>query len=57
MDDIPIDSFQRFEKEMHKFAKENYPKVLAELSSGEKPSEQTLKQITKLVTEFKKRFE
>ncbi len=57
MDDIPIESFQRFEKEMHEFAKKTHPKVLATLSTGEKPTEQTLKQISKLVEEFKKRFE
>lgn len=57
MDDIPIDSFQRFEKDLHDFAKKRLPKVLEELSTGEKPTEQTLKQITKLVEEFKKRFE
>lgn len=57
MDDIPIDSFLRFEKELHSFAKKNYPKVLELLSTGEKPTEQTLKQISKLVEEFKKRFE
>lgn len=57
MDDVPIDSFQRFEKEMHDFAKKNYPKILDILSTGEKPTEQTLKQIVKLVEEFKKRFE
>lgn len=56
MDDVPIDSFQRFEKEMHNFAKKNHPKVLEALSAGEKPTEQTLKQISKLVEEFKKRF-
>jgi len=57
MDDIPIDSFQRFEQDMHEFAKKKYPKVLEALSGGEKPTEQTLKQISKLVQEFKKRFE
>jgi len=57
MDDVPIENFQRFEKEMHEFAKKNYQKVLEELSTGEKPTEQTLKQISKLVGEFKKRFE
>lgn len=57
MDDIPIDSFQRFEKDMHDFAKKNYQKVLEILASGEKPTEQTLKQISKLVQEFKKRFQ
>lgn len=57
MDDIPIDSFHRFEEEMHDFAKKSYPKVLASLSTGEKPTEQTLKQISKMVEELKKRFE
>jgi len=56
MDDIPIDSFQRFEKEMHDFAKKRYPKILESLSTGERPTEQTLKQISKLIEEFKKRF-
>lgn len=57
MDDIPVESFLRFEKEMHDFAKRHYPSVLETLSKGEKPTEQTLKQIKKLVEEFKKRFE
>jgi len=57
MDDVPVDSFQRFEADLHDFAKKKYPKVLDALSTGEKPSEQTLKQIEKLVQEFKKRFE
>jgi F-type H+/Na+-transporting ATPase subunit alpha len=57
MDDIPTDKFLRFEKEMHVFAKKNYQKVLDALSTGDRPTEQTLKQINKLVEEFKKRFE
>jgi len=57
MDDLPIESFQRFEKDIHDFAKKRYPKVLESLSTGEKPTESTLKQISKLVEEFKKRFE
>ncbi|MDZ4227972.1 MAG: F0F1 ATP synthase subunit alpha [Candidatus Levybacteria bacterium] len=57
MDDVPIDSFQRFERDMHDFAKKNYKKVLEVLSSGERPTEQTLKQVSKLVEEFKKRFQ
>ncbi len=57
MDDIPIESFQKFEKGLHDFAKRNYPKLLDILSTGEKPTEQTLKQISKMVEEFKKRFE
>jgi len=57
MDDIPLESFPRFEKDIHDFAKKNYPAVLNSLSTGEKPTEQTLKQIKKMVEEFKKRFE
>ena len=57
MDDIPVDSFQRFEKDLHEYAKKKYPKVLETLATGEKPTEQTLKQIEKIVQEFKKRFE
>ena len=56
MDDIPAESFQRFEKEMHEFAKKQHPKVLEAIATGERPTEQTLKQVTKLVEEFKKRY-
>ncbi|KKQ37588.1 MAG: ATP synthase subunit alpha [Candidatus Levybacteria bacterium GW2011_GWC2_37_7] len=57
MDDIPVDSFHRFEKDLHSFAKKNYPKVLETLSAGDRPTEQALKQISKLMDEFKKRFQ
>jgi len=56
MDDIPVESFLQFEKDMHDFAKKHYPGVLEALSKGEKPTELILKQIAKLVEEFKKRF-
>lgn len=57
MDEVPLESFLRFEKELHAFTKKNYPKVIEALATGEKPTEQTLKQIQKLMGEFKKRFE
>lgn len=57
MDDMPLESFQRFEKELHEFVKKSHPKIIEILSTGEKPTEQTLKQIAKLIEEFKKRFE
>ena len=44
-------------REMFEFTKKNYPKVLDLLSTGEKPTEQTIKQVYKLIEEFKKRFE
>jgi len=57
MDDIPLESFPRFEKDLHEFAKKRYSNVLEALSTGEKPTDVTLKQIAKLVSEFKKLFE
>jgi len=57
MDDVAIESFLRFEKDMHEFAKKRYPTVLEKLSTGEKPTGETLKQIKKLLEEFKKRFD
>lgn len=57
MDDIPLESFLRFEKELHAFAKKSNPEIIEALSSGQKPTEQTLTQIKKMVETFKKRFE
>lgn len=56
MDDIPLESFQKFEKELHEFIKRRYPKIIENLSTGQKPSEQTLTQIQKAIVEFKKMF-
>ena len=56
MDDVAVESFLLFEKDMHEFAKKRYPNILEKLSTGEKPTEETLKQIKKLLEEFKKRF-
>jgi len=55
-DDIPQDSILKFEKELHEYARRKYSKLLETLSLGEKPTEQTLKLIKKMVDEFKKRF-
>lgn len=57
MDDISPESIPRFEKDIHDFTKKHYPGILDSLSLGEKPTEQTLKQIEKMAEEFKKRFE
>src|SRR3989344_2031195 len=56
MDDIPLDSFQKFEGELHNFIKRRHPKIIDGLSSGNKPSSQELTQIQKAITEFKKGF-
>jgi len=56
LDDIPVDKIQEFEKEYHAFMKRHHPKIIENLTSGERPSEETLKQIQKATQEFKKTF-
>lgn len=56
LDDIPVDKIQAFEKEYHEFIKRNHPTIIENLTSGEKPTGETLKQIQKATQEFKKIF-
>jgi len=56
LDQIPVESIQKFEKEYHSFVKINYPKITNTLSTGDKPNEEILKQLEKATTEFKKGF-
>ena len=56
LDDVPVEHVQRFEKEYQDFIRSHSPKILEALSTGEKTSEETLKQIEKSVIEFKKAF-
>lgn len=56
LDDIPVDKIQEFEKEYHAFMKRNRPKIINALATGEKPTDETLKQIQKATQEFKKIF-
>lgn len=56
LDDIPVDSVSKFEKEYHEFIKTRYPKMLQELSTGGKLANDTLKQMSKATEEFKKIF-
>jgi len=56
LDDIPVDSVQKFEKEYHQYMKLNHKKIVESLLSGDKPSEDTLKQMQKATQEFKKGF-
>ncbi|HKC14650.1 MAG TPA: F0F1 ATP synthase subunit alpha [Patescibacteria group bacterium] len=56
LDDIPVDLVSRFESDYHEFIKLKYPKIIEELSKGEKPDENLLKLIEKATVEFKKTF-
>ncbi|MBI2028561.1 MAG: F0F1 ATP synthase subunit alpha [Candidatus Levybacteria bacterium] len=56
MDDIPLESFERFETELHNFIPRNNPKIIEEFSSGEKPKVELLDKIKKIILEFKKGF-
>lgn len=56
LDNIPVENVLRFEKEYHDFMKRKYPKIIDELSSGQKPNESLLKNIEKGSLEFKKIF-
>lgn len=56
LDDIPVDSVSRFEKEYHDFIKMKYPKILDSLQEGSRPDENLLKQIEKATAEFKKSY-
>lgn len=56
LDDIAIDKIQTFEKELHEYAKRHAPKLIEELSSGKKPTEETIKLMRKTIEEFKKGF-
>ncbi len=55
MDDIPLDSFQSFEKDMYNFITKNHPKIAKELESGNKPGSDLLEKIQKAILDFKKR--
>ncbi|MBI2031130.1 MAG: F0F1 ATP synthase subunit alpha [Candidatus Levybacteria bacterium] len=56
LDDIPVESCRKFEKEFHEFIKRKYNIILDALSSGEKPKEEIIKKIEKAIAEFKKMF-
>lgn len=56
LDDIAIENIARFETEYHDFMKRKNQKILEELSTGQKPSEDLTKRIEKSAQEFKKMF-
>jgi F-type H+-transporting ATPase subunit alpha len=56
LDDVAVENVSRFEGEFHDYMKRKEQKILDELSTGQKPSEELLKKIEKSAHEFKKSF-
>jgi F-type H+-transporting ATPase subunit alpha len=56
LDDVPIENISRFETEFHDYMKRKEAKLLDELSTGQKPTEEFLEKIEKSAQEFKKSF-
>lgn len=56
LDDIPVDSIQKFEKEYHKYIAKQHRKIIEAIDTGNKLSEETVKQLQKATQEFKKIF-
>ena len=56
LDDIPVESVRKFESEYHNYMQRNNPEIVKTLSTGEKPSEETIKKMEKATGEFKKIF-
>ncbi len=56
LDDIAVSEISRFESEYHDYMKRKEPKLLDELSTGTKPTEDILRKIEKSAQDFKKGF-
>jgi F-type H+-transporting ATPase subunit alpha len=56
LDDIAIEKVLQFETEFHDYMKRKEAKLLDELSTGQKPTEELLKKIEKAAQDFKKGF-
>ncbi|MGA2967552.1 MAG: F0F1 ATP synthase subunit alpha [Candidatus Levyibacteriota bacterium] len=56
LDNVAIENISRFENEFHDYMRRNAQKLLDDLSTGQKPSEETLRKIEKSAQEFKKGF-
>ena len=55
--DIPVDSVQRFEKELFAFIDTKYPEIPEEVRTKKELSDELTKKLTDAVTEFKGQFD
>lgn len=56
LDNVLVEKILEFESKYHDFMKRRYEKILNELESGQKPTDDLIKKIEKTVAEFKKIF-
>lgn len=56
LDDIPVESVSRFEKDLHSYLKTNNQKLLTALLSGEKINQEIQSDLKKAMEDFKKGF-
>jgi len=54
--DIPVESMRKFENEYHEYIKTHSPKIIQELSKGEKMKDSTTELLKKVTNKFKKVF-
>lgn len=56
LDDIPLAKIQEFEAQFHEFIQSKYKKLIEDLATGKKISDETYKMMQKAIDEFKKVF-
>jgi len=56
LDDVRVESIQRFEREFHSFLQRSHLKLLISLSTGEKPTESIISDMEKAIKDFNKSF-
>lgn len=55
VDDLPVTEVSRFEAELHEYARgKKHAKIMSRLANGEKLKEDDLKEVDKMIEEFKK---
>lgn len=54
LDDIPVESVQDFEMQLHEHMKTREPKILEKLASGDKITDEVQEQLKKTIEKFKK---
>lgn len=56
LDDVPVESFAKFEQQYHQHMQKNHKKIISELSTGQKMTEALNKEIKEATEKFKKSF-